>query len=173
MIKIIEDSFNGLATFFLTELSTFLTGVLAAILGFFIPIKDIVHLLIVFFIVDMIFGFLAAKKGKKTKPKYNKKGEEIDQTRFSTTIIWNTTVPRMTISIILVVACYAWDHVFHQNLVDTFNIVGWFISGILLYSIAENGYYITNWYVLKRLANLLKKKVTKKEDEQSDDITQE
>lgn len=173
MVKTIIDSFNGLTTFLLTELTTFLTGVLAAILGFFIPVKDIVHLLIVFFIVDMIFGFLAAKKGKKTKPKYNKKGKEIDQTRFSTTIIWNTTIPRMTISVILVVASYAWDYVFHQNVVDTFNIVGWFISGILLYSIAENGYYITNWYVLKRLANLLKKKVTEKEDEQSDDITQE
>lgn len=160
MVKIIVDTFQ--------ELVVFLTGVLMAVLGFFVPVKDIVHLLIVFFIVDMFFGYLAARKGKKTRPKYNKRGEQIDQTKFSTTIIWNTTVPRMTISVILVVASFAWDYVFKQTLVDTYNVVGWFISGILLYSIAENGYYLTDWYVLKRVAGLLKKKVAKDIQDEED-----
>lgn len=52
-----------------------------------------------------------------------------------------------------------WDSVFSQELVKTYKIVGWFISGVLLWSIAENGYQITKWSVFPKLGNLFRTKV--------------
>jgi hypothetical protein len=52
-----------------------------------------------------------------------------------------------------------WDKVYEQNIVSTYKLIGWFISGVLLYSIAENGYGITNWTVFPKIGELFKSKV--------------
>jgi hypothetical protein len=123
----------------------FLTGLMASFFGYFLPVKNIVHLIILFFILDVIFGAWAAKKVKKEK--------------FSVKIIWNHTMPRMLISIILVMGAYMWDSVFSQDFVSTYKIIGWFISGVLLWSVAENGYKITKWSVFPKLGDLFRSKV--------------
>jgi phage-related holin len=120
-------------------------GLIASILGYFFPIKDIAHLLVLFFILDVIFGYLAARKLRKE--------------RFSVKIIWNHTMPRMMISIVLILGAYMWDKTFQQNIVCTYKVIGWFISGVLLYSIAENGYHITKWSVFPNIGNLFKDKI--------------
>lgn len=119
-------------------------GIAMTAIGFFIPIKNIVHLLIFFFMLDVIFGYLAARKLR---------GE-----RFSVKIIWNHTIPRMLISLVLILGAFMWDKTYEQDFISTYKLIGWFISGVLLYSIAENGYKITHWYGFLSLKAVFRKK---------------
>jgi phage-related holin len=91
-----------------------LCGFFASILGYFLPVRDIVHLLILFFILDVLFGYWAARKLRYEK--------------FSVKIIWEHTIPRMLLSIVIILGAYMWDSVFDQNVVCTYKIIGWFIS---------------------------------------------
>jgi len=52
-----------------------------------------------------------------------------------------------------------WDTVFGQDYVSSYKFVGWFISGVLLFSIAKNGFQITKWEVFNSLGGIIKKKV--------------
>lgn len=120
-------------------------GAFAAVVGYFLPVRDILHLLILFFFLDVFFGYLAAKKLRRE--------------RFSVKIIWTHTMPRMLISIVLILGAFMWDNVYQQELVCTYKVVGWFISGVLLYSIAENGYHITKWAIFPQIGSLIRSKV--------------
>jgi hypothetical protein len=122
-----------------------LSGLFASIIGYFLPIKDIVHLLILFFFLDVFFGYLAARKLRKE--------------RFSVKIIWSHTMPRMLISIVLIIGAYMWDATYGQEIVCTYKVIGWFISGVLLYSISENGYLITKWSIFPRISGLIRTKI--------------
>lgn len=125
-----------------------LVGTMVSFFGYLIPVKNIVHLLVAFFIADVIFGYWAARK--------------IRNERFSVKIIWEHTIPRMLISIVLITGAFMWDKVYEQELVSTYKIIGWFISGVLLYSIAENGYQITKWSIFPKIGSLINDSVKSK-----------
>lgn len=127
-----------------------ITGLIASALGYFLPVKDIVHLIVIFFILDVIFGFWVANKLRGEK--------------FSTKIIWNTTIPRMVLSLVAILGAYAWDTVFSQDVVSTYKIIGWFIAGILLFSIMKNGYKITKWEALPGIGDIIQNKIGIKGD---------
>ena len=116
-------------------------GAATSFIGYLLPIKDIVHLIIAFFIADVVFGYWAAKK--------------IRQERFSVKIIWEYTMPRMFVSIVLITATFLWDDIYKQNVVATYKIIGWFISGVLIFSIAKNGYQITKWSAFSKLGGMI------------------
>lgn len=137
-------------TEFIEKPAHFFAGVITSICGYFLPVRDIAFLIILFFILDVIFGFWAARK--------------LRSERFSVKIIWDHTMPRMLISIVLVLGAYMWDEVFNQTAVHTYKVIGWFISGVLLYSIAENGYKISKWKVFKDVSELIKRKTRKDVD---------
>jgi hypothetical protein len=122
-----------------------LCGMLGTIIGYFLPIKDLVHLVILFFILDMVFGYWAARRLRGEK--------------FSTKIVWNTTFPRMLISLVLIISAYLWDTTCKQNWLPTYNLIGWFISGMLIFSIAKNGFKITHWQGFLGIENLFKKRI--------------
>lgn len=128
-----------------------LAGLFSAFLGFFIPVKDIVHLMVVFFIIDVGVGYWAARKIRGEK--------------FSTPIIWNTTIPRMVLSITVVLLSFAWDKIFGQEMIQTYKVVGWFVSGILLFSIVKNAYKITKWKVFPQVGDILKERLKIKDDD--------
>lgn len=65
----------------------------------------------------------------------------------------------MVISLILVIAAYLWDTVFTQDFVGTYKVIGWFISGVLLFSIFQNGYIITDWAMFPKISKILAKKI--------------
>ena len=134
---------------FLRETATkgyaWLSGMITSILGYFLPVKNIVYILVVFFIFDVIFGCWNAKKNKKE--------------RIQVKIIWNHTMPRMLLSIVLILGAYMWGTTYNQTVVCTYKIIGWFISGMLLYSIAENGYKITKWGIFKKISKKIEKEV--------------
>jgi len=122
-----------------------LTGLLTTAIGYFIPVKDIVHLVLFFFLLDIIFGYCAAKKLRKEQ--------------FSTRIIWNYTMPRVLISLVLILTSYMWDTTFSQEWISSYKLIGWFICGILLYSIAKNGYKITKWNMLPIMGHMIEHKI--------------
>jgi len=124
---------NDLSTDWLKIGWSAISGALMTILGYFIPIKDIFLLLVGFFIVDMFFGYLAARK--------------LRQEKFSQKKIWTTTVPRMGGSLVLIILAFMWDDVYDQNTMHSYVVIGWFLSGILLAKIAYNLYHITKWDV--------------------------
>ena len=39
-----------------------LSGLITSALGYFLPVRDIVHLITIFFILDVAFGYWAARK---------------------------------------------------------------------------------------------------------------
>jgi phage-related holin len=123
----------------------FAAGLATTAIGYFIPVKDIVHLVLFFFLLDIAFGAAAAKKLRKE--------------RFSTKIIWNYTMPRILISLVLILTSYMWDTTFNQEWVSTYKLIGWFICGILLYSIAKNGYKITKWRVFPMMGHAIEHKM--------------
>ena len=118
-----------------------LYGILTAIFGYFIPIKDFVHLLIFLLIVDMLFGYWANKKIR---------GES-----FSMKKVWTVTFPRMAVGVILIISSYLWDVVYNQTTVETYRIIGWVLSGAVIVSIVQNGYKITQWSALNEVKNIL------------------
>ena len=126
----------------------FVSGTFMAIIGYFLPVKNIVHLLLLFFFLDVIFGYWAARKVR---------GEQ-----FSAKIIWQTTMPRMIISLVLIMGAYMWDDVFQQEMVCTYKVIGWFICGVLLANIVQNGYRITKWDMFLGLGQYFKIKIKDK-----------
>lgn len=137
MMKAVTDIFS--------DTNATLFGFIMSVFGYFLPVRDIVYLLLLFFILDVVFGYLAAKKLRGEK--------------FSVKLIWTQTVPRMVLTIVLVLCSYMWDNVFGQEIVHTYKVIGWFIGGVLLYSIAQNGYYVTKWDILPKIGHLINKKV--------------
>lgn len=124
-----------------------ISGFICATVGYFIPVSNIVSLLLGLFILDVAFGFWAANKANKDS--------------FSVKVIWEKTIPRMLISIVLILGSFLWDKVYQQDLVATYKVIGWFISGLLLHSIAENGFIITQWSVFKKVSFIFSDKVKK------------
>jgi len=147
-----NEMIHSIKTFFF-DCQNIAVGILGTIVGYFLPVRDIVHVMIIFFIIDVIFGYAVSRKHNKS--------------RFKVAVVWNHTVPRMLISIILVMACYMWDSVYHQEMVSTYNVVGWFISGVLIFSIAENAFLLTKWEAFLKVRDIFRKKI---QDETGQDV---
>lgn len=150
-MKPINDVMNGLKEW-LTSFVNIAAGLLGTVVGYFLPIRDVVHLLILLFITDVFFGYLVDKRQNNA--------------RFKVAVIWNHTIPRMLISIILVIATFMWDLTYKQELVSTYNVVGWFISGVLIFSIAENAFILTKWKTFLKIRNMIRKRT---DDEMGED----
>ena len=144
MEKIVETAGKAVVDLF-SNIWALLCGFFTVCVGYFAPVFDIVLLLIFLFIVDVILGYCAAKKLRGEK--------------FSKTIIWKTTMPRMLVSVVLILCFFMWDMTYKQDFVCTYRIVGWFISGIIIYSIAQNGYSVTKWEGFPLLGMFLRKKI--------------
>ena len=129
-----------------------LYGMIGVAIGYFLPIKDMVNFIILLFILDVAFGYWKARIF--SGPKFN-----TPLVKFSTAIIWKTTVPRMALSILLLMLTLKWDTTFKQETFSTYNTVGWFISGMLIISIGKNGFKITGWEVFSLLTGLFQNKI--------------
>ena len=129
----------------------FFFAFVVSVLGYMLPIKNAVHLILCFFLLDVAFGVWASKKVRREK--------------FDPAIIWKKTIPRAAISIIIIIAVYLWDTIFGQSWVETHMIIGWFISGVLLLSITKNAAEITKWSGFTAIGNIIKKEVKEKTDQ--------
>ena len=62
-------------------------------------------------------------------------------------------------SVVLIIVTFMWDTTFDQEVIPTYKLIGWFISGILIYSIIKNAYKITGWFPFKDLTIALHNKI--------------
>jgi phage-related holin len=149
--RIMDEILHSIASMLHTiynKSAPLLSGFFSSIIGYFIPVRDVVHLLLILFVVDVIFGYWAAKKLR---------GE-----RFKVKIIWDSTIPRILTSIVIILGVFMWDNVYNQEMFVGHKIIGWFISGMLLFSIVENGFQITKWSVFGDLLRFIKSKIKEK-----------
>lgn len=126
-------------------------AIIISIIGYFSPIANAVHLVLFFFFVDIVFGVWASKKVRKQK--------------FQTKIIWQKSIPRAFMSLMLIMCAYMWDTTFSQEYVKTYMAIGWFISGVLLFSIAKNAGAITKWWGFFAIGNIIKNEIKDKTDQ--------
>jgi len=124
-----------------------LVFLLSSFVGYFSPLKDVVHMVLILFFVDVIYGWLAARKlrGESFKP----------------SIVWKKTMPRVLLSLVLLILAYIIDKETGQKWVNTTSILGWGMSGLLFLSIAKNGYIVTNWKSIPLLEKWVEDKIEK------------
>ena len=140
---------NGCGEAFLEMLTkgyAVLIGVISAVAGYFLPVKDTVHIIFVFFIFDVIFGYWAARK---KDPK----------TRFKAKIIWQKTVPKMLVAFLLVITAHMLDFITPAGIITIRESVGWFVAGLVLSSVWQNMMIVTEWVSIKDLIKLLTDKI--------------
>ena len=150
-MNFIAASAQNVREFFL-DFWGLLAGLLMSILGYFLPIRDLVHLVTLFFIVEMFSGYFAAK----IKNHYVK---------FSLTIVYTKTIPRLFISIVILILSFLWDTVTEQKWLPTYNILGWFFCGVLLLKITRHGYIITKWAGFLYASKIIDHKINDKSNE--------
>lgn len=130
-----------------TDFYNFMGGVFMTALGYFLPIKDMVYFITILFIVDVVFGYWKAHRFTKAK--------------FQPKIVWEKTVPRWLISVVIIAVLFSWDKVHHQDYVSTYYAGGYFLSGMVIVSILENAILITNWKVFRKLREIIVNNVEK------------
>jgi phage-related holin len=123
------------------------SGLICGLFAYFMPIRNIVILMLAFIVFDLITGIVAARK----------RGEAITSEK-----MWNT-VNKTLISVALVVLLYAVDKEFNIiNVVCTHKIMGLFVVGFELWSILENAVEITNHSIFRALKKFMHDKVEEK-----------
>lgn len=120
---------------------------LACFIGYFSGMKDVAHMVLLFFFVDVIYGWLAAKKLR---------GES-----FRPAIVWKKTMPRVLLSLVLIILAYIIDKESGQAWINTSAILSFGISGLLFLSIAKNGYIVTKWRSIPILEKWVEDKIEK------------
>lgn len=123
----------------------FILAFFATTLGYFDPIKDIVHLILAFFIIDVIYGWRADKK--------------LNGAKFKTSIVWETTIPRMIATVIIMICTFLLDEVTGQEFIRIYSVAGYFIAGLILISIMKNMYIVTKWEAIPLIGKFVKNKI--------------
>ena len=131
-----------------------------SILGYLSPVESITHLVLLFFLIDVIYGWRADKKLHHGKP--NPKTGEIMKVRFRPGIVWEKTMPRVLFSVVALILSFMLDEVTRQKWIETHLLIGWAISALLFLSILKNAYIVTNWNALPFVGDVIKDKVEKK-----------
>lgn len=123
----------------------FFAGWLGSLVVYFLPVFDILRMLVFFFVLDCLVGYWKSRK--------------IDGKPFQGRIVWDKTITRLALSTVIILCAFSWDNVYSQDVIKVHMIIGGFISGVVLLSIVQNGYEISRWSVLNRLAKHLDKKL--------------
>ncbi len=127
-------------------------GLFGALIAFFEPTLDALRVLVVFFVLDVIFGVWNARKN--------------DGKKFQAKIIWEKTIPKMLVSFLIIISAHMLDCIAPLKSLTITSFVAWFICGVVLSSVWENFYKITKWGAIEqakeKISEVLKSK-TKKE----------
>ena len=136
----IESVGNWLKDIF-TDAYAVCAGAIATVFGYFLPIRDPVNLLLIFFVVDCIIGYLKNRKLYKES--------------FSKRKIFETTIPRMMAVVTFMMLLFSLDRTFKQDIEQTYMIVGYFVGGVLLFNIAKNLHKLTRWDAFLKIGDFL------------------
>ena len=116
-------------------------GVFLSIVNYFAPISDTIHVLLVFFVGDILFGFLASKKlrGESFKPQK----------------VWERTIPKMLVSFFVIISAHMLDSISPIGFLTIRESVGWILSGLVLHSVWKNAFIVTKWTALRHIGAFL------------------
>lgn len=126
----------------ISDFCTFITGIFVSVIAYLFPVKDIVNFLVLLFILDFLFGFWVAHK--------------INHERFIVKKVWDGTILRMLFSIVLIILLYLWGDLYQMSMETSYKIVGGFISGVVLVSIIQNMYKLTQWSLFVNIIEFIK-----------------
>ena len=126
-----------------------IVGLLSVSFSYFMPVRDMMHLIIIFFAVEMVVGYLVAKK--------------VRGDHFRLSVVFTKTVPRLGLVVFIILGTYAWDDVHNQEAVHTYTILSYFICGILIASITRKGYILTGWSPFKDISKIIKNTTLKQQ----------
>lgn len=132
-----------------------IVGAIFSLFGYFSPIRETMHILFFFFLLDVIFGYLVARKvrGEKWQPK----------------IIWEKTIIKMLVASLMVITAHMLDKIAPSSYLTIREFVGWFISGVVLSSVWENFHTLTKWKIVVKLSETLSEKLKFKDTEDAED----
>lgn len=116
-----------------------------AFIGYFSPVSHVVHVVIIFFVIDIIYGWRADVK--------------LNNAKFQPSIVWKKTMPRMVLSIVLLLSAFMIDVEAGQEWIDSYKVIGWIICGLLFMSILKNGMIVTRWGTIAFISRWTRKKV--------------
>ena len=139
-----QRALKSFASMFADAYNVF-AGWLGSLVVYFLPVFDVLRMLVFFFVIDCLVGYWKARK--------------IDGIPFRGRIVWDKTITRLALSTVIILCAFSWDNVYSQDVIKVHMIIGGFISGVVLLSIVQNGYEISRWSVLNRLAKHLDKKL--------------
>lgn len=131
--------------FITSKIVEFIVATFLSVLGYFSPLKNIAHLVLFFFFIDIIYGYMADRKTNRAK--------------FKPSIIWKKTMPRVVLTFTLLICAFLLDKVSGQDFISTYNVLGWFVCSLLFISIAKNGYIITKWEAIPFIGQFISKKI--------------
>ena len=126
---------------FFGNLGGWILGVFLSVVHYFAPVASTIHILFIFFIGDILFGFLAAKKLR---------GE-----RFNPKKVWNKTIPKMLVSFFIIISAHMLDSISPAGFLTIRESVGWILSGLVLHSVWGNAFVFTKWTALRHIGNFL------------------
>ena len=112
------------------------------LISYFAPVKEIVHVMLIFILIDFISGVWAAKKRKET----------LESRKFRKTL---TKFLWYTIALIL---CYMMEKTFNLSWSNLSGIIGGFICFIELKSIFENITHITGEPIFMKILHMIRKR---------------
>ena len=116
-------------------------GVFLSIVHYFAPVADTIHVLLVFFIADILFGFLASKKLR---------GESFNPRK-----VWEKTIPKMLVSFFIIISAHMLDSISPLGFLTIRESVGWILSGLVLHSVWKNAFVVTKWTALRHIGEFL------------------
>lgn len=116
-------------------------GVFLSIAHYFAPVADTIHVLLVFFVGDILFGFLASKKLR---------GESFNPRK-----VWEKTIPKMLVSFFIIISAHMLDSISPIGFLTIRESVGWILSGLVLHSVWKNAFVVTKWTALRHIGAFL------------------
>jgi phage-related holin len=119
----------------------FISGVFLSIIGYFAPMKDVLHVVLIAIIIDLFFGLIAARA----------KGEGIKSFK-----LWRT-VYKMLFAVILISLVYSIDK--EMGMFELHKIIAWGIAGFEVWSILESMGAITDHKLFGLLKHIMTDKV--------------
>ena len=126
----------------LSHIYNLLSGVFVAAIGYFLPVREMVHLVIIAITIDLIFGIIAARKRE----------EGIKSRK-----LWRTMY-KMIISVIVIALAYSMDKEIGMQL-QIHRFIAWVITGFEIWSILESAGQITNHKLFRILKSFMEDKV--------------
>lgn len=125
----------------LSHMCNFISAIFFACIGYFSPIKGIIHVMIFAIVVDLASGILAARK----------RGEGIKSHK-----LWRT-IYKLVFALAVVMLTFALDK--EIGFITTHTSVAWLIIGFEIWSILENAGQLTNHPIFQILRKFMEDKV--------------